>query len=146
MIDPIPPSHPARSKGIFPHESGKQGSHMERQMEGSGCLMNIPIIQFCALVKCKAQHYTSWAFTTTCWNLKCWDQKCQGFAVSVHQQTCLAHIWTVLICSFSRYFLSTYWGIIARPKFKFMALWGHGNSLSLSLVELDLTSGNGEID
>ncbi|XP_059969566.1 mitochondrial 10-formyltetrahydrofolate dehydrogenase isoform X2 [Mesoplodon densirostris] len=46
--EPIPPSHPPRSKGMFPHESGKRGSHMERQMEGSGCLMNIPIIQFCA--------------------------------------------------------------------------------------------------
>lgn len=99
---PVPPP---RSKGIFPHESRKQGNHTEGQTAGNVWLMSIPEIHFCALVKYRAQHDTSWAFTTTtCWNFKCWDQKCQGFAAISPSITCFAHIGTELISLFNGLF------------------------------------------
>lgn len=65
--EPIPQFHRQEAKGIFPHESRKQGSHTEGQTAGSVWLMSSPEINFCALVKYRAQHDTSWAFpTTTC--------------------------------------------------------------------------------
>lgn len=86
--------------------------------------------------KIQLHYYMSWVFTTTaCSNFKSWDQNCQGFIIPVHQQTHFVRMLFIFICSFSNYFLNTYWEIISRPKFKFMGPQGHGNSLFSSEVQ-----------